>query len=54
MKTCTQLAQEQRYQIYALLKMGQNQTEIARLIGKHKSTTSREVRRNQGQPWQAD
>ena len=44
----TQLTQEQRYQIYALLKMGHNQTEIATVIGKHKSTVSRELRRNKG------
>jgi transposase, IS30 family len=45
----TQLAQEQRYQIYALLKMGHNQTEIAAVIGTHKSTVNRELGRNKGQ-----
>ena len=45
----TQLTQEQRYQISALLKTGCNQTEIAKTIEVHKSTISREVRRNQGQ-----
>jgi transposase, IS30 family len=45
----TQLTQEQRYQIYALLKIGHNQTEIAEVIGSHKSTISRELRRNCGQ-----
>jgi len=45
----TQLTQEQRYQIYALLKMGHNQTEIAAVIGTHKSTVSREFCRNKGQ-----
>jgi len=49
MRTYTQLTQGQRYQISALLKIGQNQTEIAEVIGKHKSTISRELRRNQGQ-----
>ena len=49
MRTYTQLAQEQRYQIYALLKMGHNQTEIAKEIGAHKSTISRELSRNRGQ-----
>ena len=49
MRTYTQLTQGQRYQISALLKIGQNQTEIAEVIGKHKSTISREVRRNRGQ-----
>ena len=49
MRTYTQLTQEQRYQISVMLKIGQTQTEIAEMIGKHKSTISREVRRNQGQ-----
>lgn len=44
----TQLTQEQRYQIYALLRMGHNQTEIAKVIEKHKSTISRELARNTG------
>ena len=44
----TQLAEEQRYQIYALMKAGHRQTEIAAIEGVHKSTISREVRRNQG------
>jgi IS30 family transposase len=44
----TQLTREQRYQIYALKKAGQNQTQIAEIIGCHKSATSREVRRNRG------
>jgi len=48
MRTYTQLNQEQRYQISVLLKIGQNQTEIAEVIGKHKFTISRELRRNQG------
>jgi IS30 family transposase len=43
-----QLTQEQRYQISALLKMGHNRTEIAEVIGAHKSTVSRELRRNSG------
>ena len=45
----TQLTREQRYQISALLKMGHNRTEIAAVIGKHKSTVSRELKRNKGQ-----
>jgi len=45
----TQLAQEQRYQIYALMKQGCNQSEIAHFLGVHKSTVSRELRRNRGQ-----
>jgi IS30 family transposase len=45
----TQLTQEQRYQIYALLKIGHNRTEIALVLESHKSTISRELRRNSGQ-----
>jgi len=44
----TQLTQCQRYQIHALLKSSHNQTEIAETIGVHKSTISREVKRNRG------
>lgn len=44
-----QLTHEQRYQIYALLKAGHNQSEIAHFIRVHKSTISRELRRNRGQ-----
>lgn len=53
-----QLAREQRYQIYALKRAGQNQTQIAQVVGCHKSTISRELRRNVGlkgyRPYQAD
>src|SRR5437762_3819302 len=53
-----QLAREQRYQIYALKRAGQNQTQIALVLGCHKSSISRELRRNCGQqgyrPYQAD
>ena len=45
----TQLTQEQRYQIYALMKAELNQSEIAMIVGVHKSTISRELRRNTGQ-----
>jgi IS30 family transposase len=48
MRNYTQLTQEQRYQIYALLKMDHTQTETAEVIGVHKSTVSRELRRNRG------
>jgi IS30 family transposase len=48
MRTYAQLTQEQRYQIYALKKMGHNQTEIAQVLEVHKSTISRELRRNEG------
>lgn len=54
----TQLARHQRYQIYALIRAGHNQTQIATVIGCHKSTISRELRRNRGlkgyRPYQAD
>ena len=49
MRTYQQLTQEQRYQIYALKKMGHNQTEISESIGVHKATVSRELSRNTGQ-----
>ena len=49
MRTYEQLTQEQRYQIYALKKMGHYQTEIAKCIGVDKSTISRELKRNHGQ-----
>jgi len=53
-----QLAREQRYQIYALKKAGHNQTQIAANVGCHKSTISRELRRNCGlngyRPYQAN
>src|SRR5659263_420987 len=43
-----QLTQEQRYQIRGLMKAGFNQSEIALEMEVHKSTISREVRRNSG------
>jgi transposase, IS30 family len=46
MKTYHQLTREQRYQIAALREAGHNQSEIARVIDVHKSTISRELRRN--------
>ena len=48
MRDYTQLAQEERYQIESLLKMGHDQSEIAVVLKRHKSTISREVRRNCG------
>ncbi len=54
----TQLTREQRYQISALLKEQHTQQQIARNLGVHPATISREVRRNRGQrgyrPKQAD
>ena len=44
----TQLTREERYQIYALKAAGHNQAEIAKVIGRHKSTISRELTRNRG------
>ena len=41
-----QLTQAKRYQLYALLKKGFSQTEIAQDIGVNKSTVSRELSRN--------
>ena len=53
-----QLTREQRYQIYVLMKEGHNQTRIAQRLGYHKSTISRELRRNRGakgyRPYQAN
>lgn len=44
-----QLTLVQRYQIYALLKTGQNQVTVAKVLNVHRSTISRELRRNEGQ-----
>ena len=44
-----QLTQEQRYHIWALKKAGFSRTDIAQEVGVHKSTISRELRRNTGQ-----
>lgn len=41
-----QLTQEQRYKLEAYLELGKNQTQIAGLLGVHKSTISRELSRN--------
>lgn len=46
MKTYHQLTQEERYTINALRVAKCSQAEIARQIGKHPSTISRELRRN--------
>lgn len=46
MKKYNQLSLEQRYQIQALLKVGNTYTAIAEIIGVHKSTISRELKRN--------
>ena len=49
MKTYCQLTQEQRYQIYAFRQTGQSLAEIAEELGVHKSSVSRELKRNRGQ-----
>ena len=48
MQKYTHLTLEQRYQISALLKSNISISEIARQIGCHKSTISREIKRNTG------
>jgi IS30 family transposase len=44
----TQLTPEERHQIAALLSAEHDQSEIAKILGRHKSTISREIRRNTG------
>ena len=46
--TYRQLTREQRYQIYALKKAAHSRTEIAAILGVHKSTIGRELARNSG------
>ena len=48
MKHYSQLTLEQRYIIYSMLKIGLTQSKIAEVIGIHKSTISRELKRNRG------
>lgn len=48
MRTYQQLAQEQRYQIYLLKKVGFKQCAIAKHLEVDPSTISRELRRNEG------
>jgi len=48
MKSYTQLTEEIRYQISAYMKAGFTQTEISLLVKVHKSTISREIKRNSG------
>jgi len=48
MRTYHQLTQPQRYQIYALQKTKHTQIEIAEVIGVHKSSICRELKRNRG------
>jgi IS30 family transposase len=44
--TYHQLTQEERYRITAQLMCGDSPAEIARLLGRHRSTLTRELRRN--------
>ncbi len=48
MRDCTQLTQEEGYQIEAFLQAGHPQSGIATVLKRDKSTISREVRRNCG------
>lgn len=43
------LSREERYQIHSLLKADHTISEIARLLGRHRSTISRELSRGSGQ-----
>jgi IS30 family transposase len=43
------LSRIKRYQIHSLLKANQTISEIARLLGRHRSTISRELDRGRGQ-----
>lgn len=45
-KTYRHLTQGQRYQIEALLKAGNNRTQVAGIVGVHKTTVGREIKRN--------
>ena len=47
--TYTHLTRDERYQIAILAKAGHDQSEIADVMNRHRSTISRELRRNRGQ-----
>ena len=49
MRDYEHLSQEQKYRLYTLKKTGQGQTTIAKAVAVHKSTISREFKRNQGE-----
>jgi IS30 family transposase len=49
MKSYTHLTQEERYQIYVLMKAGHRKQQVAVLLGRSPSTIGRELRRNRGQ-----
>ena len=44
--TYRQLSPEERYMLAALRRQGYNQSQIARALGRHRSTVGRELRRN--------
>ncbi len=48
MRSYSQLTEDQRYQIYESRTQGLSQTAIAQRLGIHKSTVSRELKRNSG------
>ena len=47
--TYTHLTRDERYQIAILVKAGHDQSKIAEVMNRHRSTISRELRRNRGQ-----
>ncbi len=48
MSSYTQLTHEERYQIHALMKANHSLSEIVGILGRSKSTISREVQHNKG------
>ena len=46
MKTYTQLTRDKRYQMFVLLTFGARYKDVAEVLGVHKSTISREFKRN--------
>lgn len=46
--TYKHLSQAERYQIHALMKAGSNQSQIAKVLDRHKSSICRELARYRG------
>ena len=46
--TYTHLTRDERYQIAILAKAGHDQSQIAEVMNRHRSTISLELRRNRG------